>query len=68
MITSIDLDEDAYDAAQRELGTKTRKDTVNAALAFVAARGERVARQVSNAFDFWGTDVADPEVMKEARR
>ncbi|MET0699581.1 MAG: type II toxin-antitoxin system VapB family antitoxin, partial [Mycobacterium sp.] len=36
MKTLIDIDEDVLDAAAKELGTTTKKDTVNAALAYVA--------------------------------
>jgi Arc/MetJ family transcription regulator len=68
MRTNIDLDENALEAAQRELGTLTKKDTVNAALAYVAQRGERAGQQVNNAFDFWGEDIGDPQVMAQARR
>jgi Arc/MetJ family transcription regulator len=68
MRTTIDLDDDQLAAAQRELGTTTMKDTVNAALAYVATRGQRTARQVNNAFDFWGGDVGDPDTMRGARR
>lgn len=66
--TLIDLDDDALDAAQRELGTTTKKDTVNAALAYVAERGSRSSRRCTNAFDVWGEDIANSEVMKDARR
>jgi Arc/MetJ family transcription regulator len=68
MRTTIDLDDQALDAAQRELGTTSMKDTVNAALAYTAARGSRAAQRVNNAFDFWGADVADAETMRQARR
>lgn len=68
MRTVIDIDDEALDAAARELGTTTKKDTVNAALIYAAQRGTRAAAQVTSAFDFWGADVADPEIMKEARR
>lgn len=40
--TQIDLDDDALEAAMRELGTTTKKDTVNAALREVAARRRRL--------------------------
>jgi Arc/MetJ family transcription regulator len=39
--TVIDIDEEALALAARELGTKTKKDTVNAALREVAARFRR---------------------------
>ncbi len=38
MKTMIDIDDEALELAARELGTTTKKDTVNAALAFVAGR------------------------------
>ncbi|WP_419994897.1 hypothetical protein [Streptomyces boninensis] len=37
----FDLDEEVLREAAKELGTKTKEDTVNAALAEVAARGRR---------------------------
>lgn len=39
--TVIDLDDEALDAAARELGTTTEQDTVNAALREIAARNGR---------------------------
>ncbi len=65
--TTIDLDDDKLAAAARELGTSSKIDTVNAALAFVAARRKR-----SGAFAdplIWGSpDLADPDVRAGARR
>jgi Arc/MetJ family transcription regulator len=65
--TTIDLDDDKLQAAARELGTTSKVDTVNAALAYVADRRKR-----SEAFDdplIWGTpDLADPTVRAAARR
>jgi hypothetical protein len=65
--TTIDLDDDKLAAAARELGTTSKIETVNAALAYVAGR-----RQRAEAFDdplIWGSpDLADPEVRAEARR
>ena len=59
--------ERVLDDAARELGTSSKVDTVNAALAFVAGR-----RRLANAFDdelIWGSpDLADPEVRRAARR
>ena len=40
-ITPIDLDEEALAAAMAELGTSTKKDTVNTALREIAARNSR---------------------------
>ena len=65
--TTIDIDDDQLDAASRELGTTSKVDTVNAALAFVAQRRRR-----TEAFDdplIWGSaDLADPAVRGQARR
>jgi Arc/MetJ family transcription regulator len=40
-VTPIDLDEEALVAAMAELGTSTKKDTVNTALREIAARNSR---------------------------
>lgn len=63
--TLVELDDDLLTAAMRELGTKTKKDTVNEALRFAATRGERAR---ANLASFWGQDITDPEIMKGARR
>lgn len=41
--TVIDIDDTALAAAQKELGTRTKVETVNAALRTVAGRSERRA-------------------------
>lgn len=65
--TTIDIDDEVLDAAARELGTSSKVETVNAALAFVAQRRRR-----SEAFDdplIWGSpDLADDGVRAAARR
>lgn len=65
--TTIDLDDDALDAAARELGTTSKVETVNAALAYVAERRRR-----DEAFDdplIWGSpDLANAEIRADARR
>ncbi len=65
--TTVDLDDELLTAAARELGTSSKVDTINRALAFVASRRKRV-----EAFDnplMWGTpDLADPQLRAEARR
>jgi Arc/MetJ family transcription regulator len=65
--TTIDVDDEQLAAAARELGTTSKVDTVNAALAYVAQRRRR-----AEAFDdsaIWGSpDLADPEVRGQARR
>ncbi|MFF3869824.1 MULTISPECIES: type II toxin-antitoxin system VapB family antitoxin [Micromonospora] len=42
MKTVIDLDDELLDRARRELGTKSKKDTIHAALRLVAERSERM--------------------------
>lgn len=70
----IDVDDDALAAAQRELGTTTKKDTVNEALRLVARRRERLEGMLptGDAPEFAllgiGADITNPEVMKGARR
>ena len=69
MKTVIDIDEEALAAAARELGTTTKKDTVNAALVFVAERPKRIARLFDDPTSLgYGSDITNPEVMKDARR
>lgn len=69
MKTMIDLDDDALARAASELGTTTKKDTVNAALAFVAERQRRIDSFLDDPYALGvGRDIADPEVMGEARR
>lgn len=65
--TLVDIDDDLLARAAEHLGTATKKDTVNAALAMVvrAAAFERtVAFAQSGGFD----DLLDPEVMRAAWR
>lgn len=65
--TTIDLDDGMLAEASRELGTSSKVETVNAALAFVTGRRRR-----SEAFAdplVWGSpDLADPDVRASARR
>ena len=42
MKTVIDLDDELLERARRELGTKSKKDTIHAALRMVAERGDRL--------------------------
>lgn len=44
MRTVVDIDDEALAAAAAELGTTTKRDTINNALRFVAKRRERAAR------------------------
>jgi len=70
--TVIDIDDDALEAAARWLGTKTKKDTVNAALHAVIDRERRVAalerlRQMADegAFDFSMLEKKKPKSNSE---
>ena len=63
--TLIDIDEQYLAAAQRELGTTTKKDTVNAALrevAALAARRRDLQRLASRSLP----DLEDEDVMRAA--
>jgi Arc/MetJ family transcription regulator len=65
--TTIDLDEEMLAAAGRELGTTSKVETVNAALAFVANRS-KLAEAFTDPL-IWGTpDLAKPEIRSSARR
>lgn len=66
MRTVIDIDDQALAAAAEVLGTKTKVDTVNRALAFVAGRPERLA--LLEALDRYAEDLSDPEIMRHAWR
>ena len=69
MRTVIDLDDDLLAAAQAELGTTTKRDTVNRALEFVARRSERVSTVMDEVYEFGvGPDITEPAVMRGARR
>ena len=64
--TLIDLDDDLIDRAAEFLGTKTKKDTVNGALAEYVKLNLRIRfgeRLASGGLP----DLADPEVMAEVR-
>jgi Arc/MetJ family transcription regulator len=69
MKTMIDLDDEALSLAAKELGTVTKKDTVNAALQFVARRRERIEALLDDPYALGvGPDIADEEIMRQARR
>jgi Arc/MetJ family transcription regulator len=69
MKTMIDLDDEALAAAAKELGTTTKRDTVNSALRDIAGRRGRVAAILEgpNALGV-GEDIDDVDVMASARR
>ncbi|HSJ21065.1 MAG TPA: type II toxin-antitoxin system VapB family antitoxin [Nocardioidaceae bacterium] len=64
--TLVDIDDDALRAAAAELGTSTKVETVNRALAEIAARPRRLAflETLRTAVD----DLGDPEIMRGAWR
>ncbi len=69
MKTMIDLDDAALELAAKELGTTTKKDTVNAALEFVASRRRRIEQLLDDPYTLGvGPDITDPEIMQRARR
>lgn len=69
MKTTIDLDDAALELAAKELGTTTKKDTVNAALSFVASRRHRIEQLLDDPYSFGVCpDIADPDIMRTARR
>jgi Arc/MetJ family transcription regulator len=69
MKTMIDVDDDALELAARELGTTTKKDTVNAALALVASRRRRIEELLADPLALGvGSDIDDEEIMRQARR
>lgn len=64
--TVIDVDDESLAAAAEVLGTSTKVETVNRALAEIAARKARLA--FLDDLDEAATDLADPEVMRQAWR
>jgi len=66
--TIIDIDDALLDAARSELGTATKKDTVNEALRYVAERNARSRAILDDPFFLGGSDLTDAEVMASARR
>jgi Arc/MetJ family transcription regulator len=67
--TMIDLNDEALALAAKELGTTTKKDTVNAALEFVADRRRRIEQLLDDPYALGaGPDITDAEIMRQARR
>jgi Arc/MetJ family transcription regulator len=64
--TLVDINEEALAAAAAELGTTTKVDTVNRALAEIAARPRRLAalERLRTTAD----DLGDAEIMRGAWR
>lgn len=68
MRTVIDVDDEALEAAAVELGTRGKRETVNAALRYAAERKHRAAAVADADLLLGGSDIGDPEVMAGARR
>ena len=68
MRTIIDVDDELLEAAQSELGTATKNDTVNEALRYVAERKARSRAILDDPFFLGGSDLTDAEVMSGAGR
>jgi len=66
--TIVDVDDTLLEAARAELGTATKKDTVNEALRYVAERKARARAILDDPFFLGGSDLTDAEVMSGARR
>ncbi len=65
----VDIDDDALSLAAAELGTVTKKDTVNAALRYVAERRQRIEELLDDPYAMGvGEDIGDAEIMRQARR
>jgi len=65
----IDLNDESLALAAKELGTTTKKDTVNAALDFVAGRRRRIELLLDDPHALGvRPDITDPDVMRQARR
>ena len=65
--TSIDIDDRWLELAAEFLGTKTKRDTVNAALERIG-RIAAMQRHLEHARQGLYADMLDPEVMKGAWR
>jgi Arc/MetJ family transcription regulator len=63
MRTLIDVDETLLKYAMEELGTKTKRDTVNEALR--RAAGDRLRAAYA---EFWATRGTDPEQFDQERQ
>lgn len=69
MRTVVDIDDEALAGAASELGTTTKRDTINTALRLIASRRDRAAR-VAAATHVFGDPSAldDPAVSAELTR
>ncbi|MFG3186751.1 MULTISPECIES: type II toxin-antitoxin system VapB family antitoxin [Streptomyces] len=60
--TVIDLDDDALEAAAKELGTSTKTDTINTALREIVARNRRL-RALDELQDLAAEGALDVELL-----
>lgn len=68
-LARCEIDDEALARAAKELGTTSKKDTVNAALTFVAERRRRIDALLDHPHALGtGPDITDPGVMDGARR
>ncbi|MBT2391703.1 MULTISPECIES: type II toxin-antitoxin system VapB family antitoxin [Streptomyces] len=65
--TVIDLDDDALEAAAKELGTATKRDTINTALREVTARYRRL-RSLEEARELVAEGALDMDILLDKRR
>ncbi len=69
MKTVIDLDTDLTEQAARVLGTKTKKDTIHAALSAAVAADRAIRERRERLLSTLGSpDLADDEIMSAAWR
>ena len=70
--TVIDIDDEMLARAQRALGTTTKRDTVNAALAYAAAadaeRRRRLLKEFRELMDRLDWDIIEQDEDHEDRR
>ncbi|MFF1678264.1 type II toxin-antitoxin system VapB family antitoxin [Streptomyces sp. NPDC058256] len=64
--TVIDLDDEALEAAAKELGTTTKRDTINTALREIVARNRRL-RALHELQDLAAEGALDVELLLDKR-
>ena len=64
--TVIDIDDDALEAAAKELGTSTKRDTINTALREIVARNRRL-RALDELQDLAAEGALDVELLLDKR-
>ncbi|MFG2794066.1 type II toxin-antitoxin system VapB family antitoxin [Streptomyces sp. NPDC048419] len=64
--TVVDLDDDALEAAAKELGTSTKRDTINTALREIVARNRRL-RALHELQDLTDDGALDAELLLDKR-